>query len=97
MAGDKIWPVSVFIGGSAMAMVKDIAEGYIIISEHTFKKFETSDLQGFTAELEKYTREVRGMAAAPDDIESVKRRARKLQRLFQTQQIVNAVRARRNR
>jgi hypothetical protein len=89
--------VSVFIGGSAMAMVKDIAEGYIIISEHTFKKFQAADLQGFTVELEKYTREVRGTAAAPNDIESVQRRARKLQRLYQTQQIVNAVRTRRGR
>jgi hypothetical protein len=89
--------VSVFIGGSAMAMVKDVAEGYIIVSEHTFKKFPPADLQGFTVELEKYTREVRGSIAPPNDLESVQRRNRKLQRLNQVQQILNSVRARRNR
>lgn len=80
-----------------MAMVKDIAEGYIIISEHTFKKFDMGELQVFMAELEKYTREVRGTAAPPNDIDAVQRRNRKLQRLYQTQQIVNNVRMRRAR
>ena len=80
-----------------MAMVKDIAEGYIIVSQHTFKKFEMGDLQTFLAELEKFTREVRGTAAPPDDIESVQKRARKLQRLYQTQQLVNAVKMQRSR
>ena len=89
--------MSVFIGGSAQAMVKDIAEGYIIISEHTFKKFEMPDLQGFMAELEKFTREVRGTAAPPNDIDAVQRRNRKLQRLYQTQQIANNVKMRRLR
>ena len=78
-------------------MVKDIAEGYIIVSEHTFKKFEIGDIQSFMTELDKYTREVRGTAAAPDDIDAVQKRARKLQRLYQTQQIVNNVRMRRLR
>ena len=31
--------MSNFTGGSAYAMVRDIAEGYIITSELTFKKF----------------------------------------------------------
>ena len=80
-----------------MAMVKDVSEGYIIVSEHTFKKFQTADLQGFAAELEKFTREVRGTAAPPNDIDAVQRRNRKLQRLFQVQQILNAVVVRRRR
>ena len=78
-------------------MIKDIAEGYIIVSEHTFKKFEMGDIQTFTAELEKYTREMRGTVAPTNDIEAVQRRNRKLQRLYQTQQIVNNVRMRRLR
>jgi len=89
--------VSVFVGGSAMAMVKDVAEGYIIVSEHTFKKFQAADLQGFYAELEKFTREVRGTAAPPNDIDAVQKRNRKLQRLYQVAQILNAVIARRRR
>lgn len=80
-----------------MAMVKDVAEGYIIVSEHTFKKFQAADLQGFGAELEKLTREVRGTAAPPTDIDAVQRRNRKLQRLYQVAQILNAVVARRRR
>jgi hypothetical protein len=36
-----------FIGGSAYTMVRDIAEGYIIASELTFKKFQAGEFQQF--------------------------------------------------
>jgi hypothetical protein len=84
--------MSVYIGGSAYAMVRDIAEGYILVSENTFKKFQSSDFPDFLFELDKHTREVRGTVAPADDIEAVKKRARKLQRLQQALAIVNAFR-----
>ena len=36
--------MSAFLGGSAYAMVRDIADGYIIASELTFKKFQPAGL-----------------------------------------------------
>jgi hypothetical protein len=84
--------VSVFIGGSAMSMAKDIAEGYIIVSEHTFKKYQPADLQALLAEVEKLVREIRGVMPPADDMDALQRKNRKLQRLNQTQTIVNAFR-----
>jgi len=91
--GKAIIPrVSVFIGGSAMSMAKDIAEGYIIVSEHTFKKFQPPDLQSFLAEVDKLMREIRGVMPPPEDMDALQRKNRKLQRLNQAQTIVNAFR-----
>lgn len=86
--------MSVFIGGSAMSMAKDVAEGYIIVSEHTFKKFQPTELQSFLTEVDKLMREIRGVMPAPDDMDALQRKNRKLQRLNQAQTIVNAFRTR---
>ena len=86
--------MSVFIGGSASAMAKDVAEGYIIVTEYTFKKFQTPELQAFTFELEKITREVRGSQADPADLDAVQRRNRKLQRLNQVANLLSNFRLR---
>ena len=43
-----------------LPMVRDIAEGYIIASELTFKKFQAGDFQQFGFEADKLLREVRG-------------------------------------
>jgi hypothetical protein len=85
--------VSVFIGGSAMSMAKDIAEGYIIVSEHTFKKFQAPDLQTFLVEVDKLMREIRGVMPPADEMDALQRKNRKLQRLTQAQTIVNAFRS----
>jgi hypothetical protein len=89
--------MSVFIGGSAMSMVKDIAEGYIIVSDHTFKKFQGADIQSFLAELDKLTREIRGVMTPPDDMDALQRKNRKLQRLSQAQTIMGAFRMKHRR
>ena len=84
--------MSVFVGGSAFAMVKDIADGYIIISENTFKKYQSHELQSFLFEVDKLLREVRGTVVSADDVEAVQKRNRKMQRLNQAQNIVGAFR-----
>ncbi|HET7451268.1 MAG TPA: hypothetical protein VFL12_00880 [Thermoanaerobaculia bacterium] len=89
--------MSVFIGGSAVSMAKDVAEGYIIVSEHTFKKFQATDLQSFLAEVDKLTREIRGVMPAPEDMDGLQRKNRKLQRLMQAQTIVHAFRLKHRR
>src|SRR5258708_2549373 len=59
--------MSVFTGGSAYSMANSIADGYIITSELTFKKFQASDLQTFLAESDRLLREIRGNQAPIDD------------------------------
>ena len=86
--------VSVFLGGSAYNMVRDLAEGFIIVTERTFKQYKPQDLTDFQMEAEKYLREVRANQVAVTDVEATQKRQRKMQRLQQSITIVNAVRAR---
>jgi hypothetical protein len=84
--------MSVFIGGSAFAMVRDIAEGYIIIAENTFKKFHPGELAAFQFEVEKQLRELRSEAVGASDLDAIQRKNRKLQRLQQSITIANSFR-----
>ena len=83
-----------FLGGSAYTMVRDIAEGYIIASELTFKKFQAGDFQQFGFELDKLLRELRGNVPPTGDVEATQKRQRKMQRLQQALTIANNVRSR---
>jgi hypothetical protein len=87
--------MSVFTGGSAYSMANSIADGYIITSELTFKKFQASDLQTFLAESDRLLREIRGNQAPIDDVQAVQTRQRRLQRVTHAITIANAVRSRR--
>ncbi len=86
--------MSVFLGGSAYTMVRDIAEGYVIASELTFKKFQPPDFQQFGFEIDKLLREIRGNVPPTGDVEATQKRHRKMQRLQQALTIANNVRSR---
>jgi hypothetical protein len=86
--------MSGFIGGSAYTMVRDIAEGYIIASELTFKKFNAGEFQQFGFEADKLLREVRGTVVPAGDVEATQKRHRKMQRLNQAMTIANNTRSR---
>lgn len=87
--------MSVFSGGSPYSMARDVADGYIITTELTFKQFKPPDFQTFLFELDKLLREIRGNQPATNDIEGIQKRQRRLQRLQQALTIANNVRARR--
>jgi len=87
--------MSVFIGGSAYNMANSIADGYIITTELTFKKFQDSDLMTFLAEADRLLREIRGSQVATDDVQGAQARQRRMQRVTQAITIANAVRSRR--
>ena len=83
--------MSGFIGGSAYTMVRDIAEGYIIASELTFKKFQAGEFQQFGFEADKLLREVRATVVPAGDVDATQKRHRKMQRLQQAMTIANNV------
>jgi len=87
--------MSAFSGGSAYAMARDIADGYIIVTELTFKQFKPPDFQSFLFEADKLLREIRSTQAASDDVEGIKKRQRRMHRLQQALTIGNNVRAKR--
>ena len=86
--------MSAFLGGSAYSMVRDIADGYVIASELTFKKFQPADFQAFGFELDKLLREIRGNVPPTGDVEATQKRQRRMQRLQQALTIANNVRQR---
>jgi hypothetical protein len=70
-----------FIGGSAFAMARGIADGYHIVTERSFKVMPTPDLLQLGQELDNHLREVRGEQPPLEDLQAIKARARKIQRL----------------
>jgi hypothetical protein len=87
--------MSVFTGGSAYNMASSIADGYIIASELTFKKFQDSDLRTFLFEADRLLREIRGNQVAVEDVQGAQLRQRRMQRVTQAITIANSVKARR--
>ena len=70
-----------FPGGSAWAAAKDIAEGYVLVTERTFGRFDAGQLEQLAFELDRALRDVRGEQPALDDLEAVQARNRKILRL----------------
>jgi hypothetical protein len=70
-----------FLGGSAYAMSRDIAEGYVLLSAALLKGFTTSELAQLRQQLEKVQREIRADQPASDDIQAIQRRGRKISRI----------------
>jgi hypothetical protein len=83
-----------FLGGSAYAMVRDVADGYVIPTELTFKKFQPADFQQFGLEADKLLREIRGSVPPTGDVDATQKRQRRMQRLQQAMTIAQNVRSR---
>jgi hypothetical protein len=75
-------------------MVRDIAEGYIISTELTFRKFQPADFQTFGFEVDKLMREIRAAVPPTGDVDATQKRHRRMQRLQQAITISNNVRSR---
>lgn len=70
-----------FIGGSAYAMVQQIAAGYQLVTERTFRRLGRGELDKLSFEIDKVLREVRADQPSLDDLPAVQNRNRKIQRL----------------
>jgi hypothetical protein len=70
-----------FPGGSAYAMAKDIAEGYLLVTERTFVRLAVAELDQLAFEIDRALRDVRGAQPALEDLAAIQLRNRKIQRL----------------
>jgi hypothetical protein len=70
-----------FMGGSAWAMANQIGEGFILVSERTFKRLDRGELEKLAFEMDKLTRETRAVQPAIDDTTALQAKNRKLSRL----------------
>jgi hypothetical protein len=86
-------PAMTFPGGSAWAMARDIAEGYLTITERSFKSLTRGDLDQLAFELERHLRDLRGDQAPLDDIQAIQARNRKIQRVNTAVMVLRSYRA----
>lgn len=84
-----------FPGGSAWAMVRDIGEGYLLVTERTFSRLGAAEMQQLSFELERRVRQVRGNQPSLDDQKELQSRNRRLQRLVGAQRMLQSLRTRR--
>ncbi len=70
-----------FAGGSAFAMARDIAEGYVLVSERTFRKMSAAQMNQLTHEVDRHMRELRGEAGVQEGSAALQARQRKIIRL----------------
>jgi hypothetical protein len=71
-----------FMGGSAWAMSQQIADGFILVSERTYKRLDRGELDKLGFEMDKLLREVRAVQVPIDDIPAIQHKQRKASRLM---------------
>ncbi|MGH9465416.1 MAG: hypothetical protein ACRD0X_07185 [Thermoanaerobaculia bacterium] len=84
-----------FPGGSAWAMVRDISEGYLLVTERSFVRLQRGELDQLTFELDRRLREVRGEQPPLDATAELQLRHRRISRLVGAQRILHTSRTRR--
>ncbi len=85
-----------FIGGSAFAMSRDIAEGLILVNANSFKKFTQGELKQLLFELDRVQKEARSEQVPQEDTQAIQKRGRKLSRITTAINIINSVSVRRS-
>ena len=80
------------MGGSAFSMARDIAEGYVLATERTYKNMAPADMNQLSHEIERHLRELRGEPTAGDDTQALQARNRKIMRLNQALTVLRAYR-----
>ncbi len=70
-----------FIGGSAYAMTQQVADGYLLVTERSFRRLSRGELDKLGFEISKVLRQVRSIQPPLDDTQAVQQRNRKIQRL----------------
>ena len=76
-------PQSQIQGKSLTAVAKDIAEGYNSLNPPLLKKFDPEAFKNLHQALKKFQKEIRGEKFPLHDVEGIRKRNTKLQRLHQ--------------
>ena len=81
-----------FIGGSAWAMAKDVAGGYVLVTQRTFQQMSVAHLEVLSAELNRRLRDIRGEQPSLDDVTALQSRNRRIQRITTANMIMQTYR-----
>ncbi len=83
-----------FLGGSAYAMSKDIAEGYVLLNANLLKKFTDMELVQLRQQLEKVQKEIRAEQPPQNDVQAIQKRGRKISRISSALLVLDTMRKR---
>jgi hypothetical protein len=87
--------MSGFPGGSAWAMARDIGSGYLRLSERTLARFNRGQIGKLAFEIDKLLREVRGQQPDLTDVNALRQRNQRIQRLTTGRRVIEAALQRR--
>jgi hypothetical protein len=68
-------------GGSAFGYARDIAEGFQVVTERSFKGITVPEMDQLAFEINRGLRDIRAEQVATDDLPLIQAKNRKLQRL----------------
>lgn len=89
--------MSKFMGGSAFTMTRDIAGGYVLATERTYRAMSPADMNQLSHEMERHLRELRGESTAHEDTQALQARQRRIQRLNSALTVLRAYRTKAKR
>ncbi|HPC82100.1 MAG TPA: hypothetical protein P5234_01770 [Thermoanaerobaculaceae bacterium] len=89
--------MSPFMGGSAVAMAGQVADGFTLVTAVQLKRLTDPELDQLQFELEKILRDLRGSVVPLDDVAAIQTKNRKLARINGVIQQIQATRAQRRR
>ncbi|MDA8079773.1 MAG: hypothetical protein M0Z79_12650 [Nitrospiraceae bacterium] len=75
-------------GKSLKAVIRDIADGYVVVNPLFLKSFDGETLRDFYGEISRVQNEVRAEKFPHNDIMAIRSRNLKLQRLFGATMII---------
>jgi hypothetical protein len=75
-------------GKSLKAMIRDVAEGYVIVNPLFLKSFDHETLRDFYIEISKVQVEIRAERFPTHDILAIRSRNLRLQRLFAATMVI---------
>ena len=78
----------------AWKVAADIAEGYVMLNPPFLKKYERHEVDTLLKEIEKLSRDLRGLVVSADDAEGNQAKNRKLLRLSQANVVLQNWRVR---
>ena len=74
-------------------MARDVSEGFLQVTERTFKLFSRPDIDQLSMEFDRLLRELRAEQPSLDDHAELQKRQRKLQRVNTALVVMRAYRA----
>ncbi len=68
-------------GGSAFNFARDIAEGFQVVTERSFKPLKNTEMDQLAAEIERSLRDIRAEQVPVDDMQQIQAKNRRISRL----------------